>query len=106
MRVTTSSRSDVRSTVVSFLTASSPPACGIRLLLSLDLINELIQLHEPLFPDAPVAIEPFVKLLHRLHAWFVEPLLRARPRLHHSRGLEDREVLGTLRLPQPEPATD
>src|ERR1700693_6521523 len=68
MRVTTSSRSDVRSTVVSFLAAPSPLACTIRLLLLLASLDELVQLLEPLFPDAPVAIEPFVKLLHRLRA--------------------------------------
>jgi hypothetical protein len=68
MRVTTSSRLDACSTVVSFLTVPSPLARSIRFLLSLDFLDELIQLLEPLFRDAPVAIEPFVKLLHRLRA--------------------------------------
>jgi hypothetical protein len=43
-------------------------ARSIRFLLSLDLLDEFVQLLEPLFPDASVAIEPFVKLLQRLRA--------------------------------------
>ncbi len=47
-----------------------------------------------------------MKLLQRLSAQFVEPLLRARLHLHQTHILEDLEVLRSLRLPELEPDMD
>src|SRR5690348_526369 len=69
VRVTTSSRSDFRSTVVAPLTVPSlAPGCGIGLLLSFQFLDEVVELLEPLVPYAAIAIEPVVKLLQRLGA--------------------------------------
>ena len=86
--------------------ALSVLACCIRLSLLLEFLNDLIQRLEALFPDVPITIEPVVKLLQRLSAQTVEPLLRARLHLHQAHILEDLEVLRSLRLPELEPDMD
>jgi hypothetical protein len=44
----------------------------------LELLDEFVQLLEPLFPDHPIAIEPVVKLLQSVCPQLVEALLRMR----------------------------
>src|SRR4029453_8167424 len=61
VRVTTSSRSEVRSTVVAFFPGiASRSFCGsIRLLLPLSFLDNLVQLVEPCFPELAVPFDPF-----------------------------------------------
>src|SRR5262245_65980728 len=60
VRVTTSSRSDVRSTVVRFFTSvgSLPLFASIDLLLPFQSLDNLVQLVEPCVPDLAVPLEP------------------------------------------------
>jgi hypothetical protein len=76
------------------------------LFLPLEFLDDYVQLFETLFPDAPITIEPLVKLFQRLGAQSVEPLLRARLHLHQAHIPENFQMLRSLRLSEPEPAMD
>src|SRR5215211_7326789 len=60
VRVTTSSRSDVRSTVVRFFigVASLSLLASIDLLLPFQFLNNLVQLVEACVPELPIPLDP------------------------------------------------
>src|SRR5262245_46444516 len=64
-RVTTSSRSDFRSTDVGFFVAvgSFPLLASIDLLLSFQFLDNVVQLVEPHVPELAVALDPCRQLL-------------------------------------------
>src|ERR1700722_15110841 len=108
VRVTTSSRSDRRSTVVVFVaTAGSLPfPTAMGLLLVLELFHELIQFLETFLPDAPVASEPAVHLPKRLRTQLVEALLGARLHVDQPRLFQHAQMLRDLRLVQMQAGAD
>src|SRR5580704_7469434 len=107
VRVTVSSRSLVRSTMVSCLVGLSfMLVCCIGFFLPVELSDDLVQRFETLFPDAPITIEPLVKLLQGLSAQSVEPLLCAGLHLDQTHSLENFQVLRSLRLPELEADMD
>src|SRR6188768_3408141 len=95
VRVTTSSRSDVRSTVVRFFMGvdSLPLLASIDLLLPFQFLDNLVQLVEPSIPELAVPLEPCRLLLQSAQAELAgshapDLLRRDEPRL-----LQDTDVL-------------
>src|SRR3954466_4662255 len=73
------------------------------LLLFLELLEELVHLVEARLPELAVAFHPLGELAQRLRAQLVQALLRARLHLDQPHLLEYPQVLGDLRLGQPQP---
>src|SRR5258705_2492624 len=81
---------------------SLPFLAIIGLLLLLELFDDLVQFLEPRLPEAPVALEPLLKLAKAFRAQPVEPLLGARLHVHQPGLLQNPEMFGHLRLVEPE----
>src|SRR5262252_3653456 len=95
VRVTTSSRSDVRSTVVRFFMGVRSPSffASIDLLLPFQFLDNLVQLVEPCTPELAVPLDPCRLFIQSAHAELARPhapdLLRGdEPRL-----LQDADML-------------
>src|SRR5213079_745927 len=75
VRVTTTSRSDFRSTVVRFFTGpgSLPILAFIALLLACEFLNNLVQLVEAFVPAAAVPLEPRRLFLQSARAQLARP---------------------------------
>src|SRR5215831_12507888 len=68
VRVTTSSRSDLRSTAVRFMAAGLPSfPSGICLLLAFQVLDNLVQLVEACAPELAVPLDPSGLFLQRAH---------------------------------------
>src|SRR5687768_11859115 len=100
VRVITISRSPASFISVSFFFASISvlPLASMGLLLFFELFDELVQFVEARIPELAIALEPDVKLLERLRAQLVKPLLCARLHLDQPRILEHAQVFADLRL--------
>src|ERR1700730_7627301 len=95
VRVTTSSRSDFRSTVVRFFmgVGSLPLLASIDLLLPFQFLDHLVQLVEPCIPELAVPLEPCRLFLQSAQAELAGPYAPDLLRGDEPRLLQDADVL-------------
>src|SRR5262245_10628410 len=95
VRVTTTSRSDVRSTVVRFFTEPGLPSvlAFIALLLSCQFLDNLLQLVEAFVPAPAVRLEPRRLFLQSARAQLARPHVPDLLRDDESRLLQNADVL-------------